>query len=200
MDEPVATVEHGVPLVLPKWVHSLWVQDEDGQGQEPSQTGGFTFRPREGQARPTPTEGSGPGGLPGPRIKLEDTEDPEGPSPRQEARLPLGYIIAPLWISTPPHQKTWEERRRWRGQGAQPVVVSATVHHQGGRSHLTQGKRSAEERPRLPLNQPGGSFTPKAPHAPHVPYGNPLAYKRRTKARRRGRTSEDEAPAEPEQD
>ena len=101
----VATVEHGVPLVLPKWVHSLWAQDEDGQGQEPSQAGGFTLRPRESQARSTPTEGSGPGVLPGPRITPEDTEDPEGPSSRQEAGLPLGCLPAPLRISSPPQAR-----------------------------------------------------------------------------------------------
>ena len=39
-------MEHGVPLVLPKWVHPMWAQDEDGQDQDSSQAGGFTVRTR----------------------------------------------------------------------------------------------------------------------------------------------------------
>ena len=31
----VAIVEHGVPLVRPKWVHRLWAHQEDGQGERP---------------------------------------------------------------------------------------------------------------------------------------------------------------------
>jgi hypothetical protein len=54
-------------------------------------------------AWPTSTKGSGPGDLPGPRIKQEGQEGPESPSSRQEARLPLGYFPTSLWISTPPH-------------------------------------------------------------------------------------------------
>ena len=42
----VATVEHGVSLVLPKWVHPMWAQDEDGQDQDSSKAGGFTVKTR----------------------------------------------------------------------------------------------------------------------------------------------------------
>ena len=38
-------------------------------------------------------------------------------------------------------RKTWEARRRQRGRGAQPVVVSAPVHPKAGCSHLTERRR-----------------------------------------------------------
>ena len=77
-------------------------------------------------AWPTSTKGSGPGDLPGPRIKLEGQEGPEFPAGGQAPSRVLPYVPVDKHFTSP--RKTWEARRRQRGREARPVVVSAPVH------------------------------------------------------------------------
>ena len=77
-----ATVEYGVPLMRPKWVHHPWAHQEDGQGKESRQAGGPPHLPhgyRTSTTSTTTTEG--PGDLSGHIQPSEHAEDPEPERP-----------------------------------------------------------------------------------------------------------------------
>ena len=124
-DATVAAVEHGVPLVLPKWVHPMWAQDEDGQDQDSSQAGGFTVRTRKAYVDKG-LRSWGPAGSPNQARRPGRTREPEFPAGGQAPSRVLPHVPVDK-LSTSP-RKTWEARRRQRGREARPVVVSAPVH------------------------------------------------------------------------
>ena len=71
----VAAVEHGVPLVLPKWVHHPWAQHEDGQDQGAVQSSRAPHASLEPVGCKGPWGHSHPGREEGPR----EPEAPAGP-------------------------------------------------------------------------------------------------------------------------
>ena len=81
---PVATVEHGVPLVRPKWVHRLWALQEGGQGNESRPAGGPPHLPHGYLTSSTSTTtAKGLGDLPGSpptRQTTRRTREPERPT------------------------------------------------------------------------------------------------------------------------